>query len=144
MKFNVTARVSGIQAARRRFKQISAIPNDIIKQTAVEQKAIVEKRIRDTKQDPDGRPWQPWAMATIRQRQREGSIRGGLLYRTGRLASSIAYRISAKTLTIFSKVPYAKYLQFGTTKMPARPFLGWDKASINRIKELFKQNLEKK
>lgn len=143
MKFNVTARVDGMQAVRTRFKQIERAPDTVIKKVAEEEVANVQERIRNSKTDPEGRAWSPWSMATLRQRQADGTAGNGLLYRTGSLLGSIQYRISQKTLTIFSNVGYAKFHQFGTSKMDARPFLGWSRTSINRIKELFKEQVEK-
>lgn len=143
MKFNVTTRVDGMQAVRHRFEVIKRAPQETIKQVAVEEVARVQDRIRSSKNDPDGRPWEPWAMSTLRQRQKEGNAGNGLLYKTGALLGSIQYRISEKTLTIFSNTTYGKYLQFGTAKMNPRPFLGWSRDSINRIRTLFKENVEK-
>lgn len=143
MKFNVTTRVDGMQAVRHRFEVIERAPDAVLKQVALEEVKNVQDRIRSSKTDPDGRPWEPWSMATLRQRQKEGTVAGGLLNKTGALAGSIQYRISSKTLTIFSGTPYGRFLQFGTPKMPARPFLGWSRTSINRIRDLFKESVEK-
>ena len=143
MKFNVTTRVDGMQAVRHRFNQIEKAPDAVIKKVAVEEVAATQERIRNSKTDPEGRPWTPWSMATMRQRQKEGNAGQGLLYRTGSLLNSIQYRISNKTLTIFSNVGHGKFHQFGTSKMDARPFLGWSRTSINRIRDLFKENVEK-
>lgn len=140
MKFNITTRTDGLQNVRHRVEVMKRAPDETLKQLAEEQVAVVQNRIRNTKTDPDGQPWAPWSMATIRAYSRSG--RGGsLLFRTGALLDSIQYRISEKTLTIFSNVGYAKYLQFGTPKMPARRFLGWNQESINRVKEILKEKI---
>lgn len=133
IKFNVTTRTDGIQNARKRFDVIMRAPEQVIKQVALDEVKATQNRIRNSKTDPEGQPWAPWSMATIRANKNRG---GSLLFRTGALLNSIEYRISEKTLTIYSNVGYAKYLQFGTPKMPARPFLGWSRESINKIKKI--------
>lgn len=133
IKFNVTTRTDGIQNVRKRFDVIMRAPEQVIKQVALDEVKATQNRIRNSKTDPEGQPWAPWSMATIRANKNRG---GSLLFRTGALLNSIEYRISEKTLTIYSNVGYAKYLQFGTPKMPARPFLGWSRESINKIKKI--------
>lgn len=81
-------------------------------------------RIVAVKEDPQGNPWAPWAPSTARARERAGTASRGLLYNTGALASSIYFTINDKSVSVSSSAPYAEYLQNGTPKMPARPFLG--------------------
>lgn len=133
IKFNVTTRTDGIQNVRKRCTVIQRAPEKVIQQVALEEVRATQNRIRNSKTDPNGRPWAPWSMATIKANAGKG---GSLLFRSGALLNSIEYRISEKTLTIYSNVGYAKYLQFGTPKMPARPFLGWSRESINKIKKI--------
>lgn len=81
--------------------------------------------------DPDGRPWQPLAASTITQK-----TSGTKLRETGRLFNSIGYDVRGDEARIFTTVEYAPYLQLGTRKMVARPFLGFsnrDKREINGI-----------
>lgn len=42
---------------------------------------------------------------------------------TGRLASSIENRVDGDTGYVFTRVDYGKHLEFGTSKMAARPWL---------------------
>ena len=135
MKFNITTRTDGLQNVRKRAEVIARAPEETLRRVAEEEVRAVQNRIRNSKTDPEGQPWAPWSMATIRANARRG---GSLLFRTGALHDSIQYRISEKTLTIYSNVGYARYLQFGTPKMPARPFLGWSRDNINRIKQILK------
>lgn len=46
-------------------------------------------------------------------------------YRTGNLHDSIGYSVSSsdKTVTVGTDVHYASYVELGTWKMPARPYL---------------------
>lgn len=142
MNFNVTTRVDGIQQVRNRFKMIERAPQKVLKQIADDQVRETQNRIRTTKLNPQGQTWAPWSMATLRQRQRDGSAARGLLFKTGQLWQSIQYRISEKTLTIFSNIGYARYLQEGTMRMPARPFLGWSQQALNSIKQKMKDAIK--
>lgn len=136
---NMTTRTDGLQNVRRRLTAIQNAPQGILEQVAKEEVAATQQRIRSSKTDPQGRAWAPWSMATMRARRRDGTASRGLLNRTGALLASITSRVSEKTITIYSNIGYAKYLQFGTRKMPARPFLGWSNASINRVKQLLRE-----
>lgn len=100
---------------------------------------VTRQRIASEKVTPDGKPWAPWSIATLRQRTREGTTGGGLLNKTGALINSIGYKLTQATLTVFSSATYAKYLQLGTNKMPARPFIGWSKDGVNKVRELLKE-----
>jgi HK97 gp10 family phage protein len=43
--------------------------------------------------------------------------------RTGRLRDSITYTVADGTLTIMATAPYAKYVEFGTRRMQAEPYI---------------------
>lgn len=117
-----------IQKLKSNYDSINAFIGEIgVKET--------KERIQSTKEDPQGNPWRPWSLATIKQRQREGNIARGLLYRTGNLFRSITYTITGKTTNLISLADYARFLQKGTPKMPARKFLGWSTKAINKIKQ---------
>jgi HK97 gp10 family phage protein len=67
---------------------------------------------------------------------RKGTIASGLLNDTGGLLNSISFQQTNDGLAVVASAAYATYLQNGTTKMPARPFMGWsndDKANIINI-----------
>ena len=128
-------------AIEKKQKQIERMKTIQLNKVGREQVVAAQTRIRDSKTDPNGKPWQPWAMATLKQRMRQGNASRGLLYRTGALLTSIQYRISNSKLTIFTNKPYGKYLQFGTPKMPARPFIGFGN-QINNIINTLKEALK--
>lgn len=122
----------------RKKKAIARVKEKTLKEIGKEQVELTQERIRSSKTDPMGRPWAPWSLATLRQRQREGNQSRGLLYRTGALLTSIQYSVKDNILKIFTKVPYAQHLQYGTPKMPARPFIGWGdqlNTIVKRIKD---------
>ena len=71
-------------------------------------------------------PWAPLAPATIKDRERKGFDTTSILRRTGGdagLAGSITSEVDDNQITIGTNKYYAPFLQFGTSKMPARPFL---------------------
>lgn len=105
-----------------------------LEELGAQEVAIVQERIRTGKTSPDGQAWRPWALSTLRQRIREGTTGGGLLYKTGALYNSIKWKITSANLIIYSDSPYAQYLQNGTSRMPARPFVGWNKEAINNFR----------
>lgn len=109
-----------------------------IAQSMVEIKELETKNIQQSivtsKTGPNNVPWQPWALSTARQRAREGNAGRGLLNRTGALLSGIRGMIMGTRIRITSDANYSKYLQFGTPRMPARPFMGWRQSTINTLK----------
>jgi HK97 gp10 family phage protein len=71
-------------------------------------------------------------MAIQRIFQRVGAWYGKAVYdeansrvpvRTGRLKRSIGQSLSMVEIRIFATAPYASFVNFGTYRMPARPFL---------------------
>lgn len=99
----------------------------------------VKRRIERTKSDPEGRRWKPWALSTARARRAEGTASSGLLLRRGKLRDSIVYEIQGPKLVIRSTAPYAQYLQAGTRRMPARPFLGTGKRERELMTTIWKK-----
>ena len=138
MRFNVTIRTDGMQDLRRRISHVKSAPKEVMEIMGKKAVTDTQTRIRSTKTSPDGQPWAPWSMATIRANAGRG---GSLLFRTGALHNSIKYRLSEHTLTVYSNTGYSSYLQNGTSKMPARPFLGWTENDINTIKRLLKERI---
>lgn len=82
--------------------------------------------------DPDGRPWKPLTASTIAQKSS-----GTKLRETGRLFNSIGYDVRGDEARIFTTVDYAPYLQLGTQRMEARPFLGFSARDVREINGIF-------
>ncbi len=99
--------------------------------------AEVRNRLERKKSDPDGRRWQPWATSTAIARRREGTAGTGLLLRTGQLRDSINYKVEGPKAVVFTKERYAQYLQNGTNRMPARPFLGMGKVERQIVRDVW-------
>lgn len=100
-----------------------------------------QARIRTTKSGPDGSLWAPWSPATVRAKQRTGQG-GSLLLNSGRLFNSITHQVVAGQVEVTSNAPYARFLQLGTSRMPARPFLGISKDDEGAIAGLVRRHIE--
>ena len=106
--------------------------------------ATTQARIRTTKTGPDDRPWAPWAEATRNARAKDGSTVFGLLYKSGSLFNSINYRVAGDSVTVSSDptlAPYAGYLQNGTPRMPARPFLGISEGDVDAVRSFIARHI---
>src|SRR5690349_5322033 len=90
------------------------------------QRDAIRQRIQRTKVDPDGALWAPWMPSTREQREAKGNAGQGLLWDEGTLLESIHSHASAHGVEIASDASFAHYLQDGTRKMEARPFMGWN------------------
>jgi HK97 gp10 family phage protein len=67
-----------------------------------------------------------------------------ILVKTGHLKRSFAYsKQGFKKIRIFNPVSYAKYHNFGTTKMPKRPFIYKSEKMNDEIKTLLIKELKK-
>jgi phage gpG-like protein len=100
-------------------------------------------RIRTSKTDPNGRPWQRWAPATVKSRARRGTLTRGLLYDTGRLYNSFTVSSNNQRVTIKNTTEYSGYLQRGTLRMPRREFLGFGRDSKKEIIKLFQNYMKR-
>lgn len=69
---------------------------------------------------PTGEAWQPLKAATIKRR-RQGSSKP--LIDTGTLRGSLTAVAGASAILVGTNVPYAGFHQFGTVRVPARPYL---------------------
>jgi len=72
--------------------------------------------------------WPELAASTLKRKGGKGS----LLIDTGALAQSIAAGSpQGSTVEVGTDRPYAPYLQHGTRKMPARPFMPWTEEALS-------------
>jgi len=83
-------------------------------------------------------PWPPLAESTIKNRVRKGYGSGPMLINSGDLAQSLAggagsvKEIGPLQMSLGTEVAYAKYLHFGTSRMPARKLIGlvWNRKQM--------------
>ncbi len=67
-------------------------------------------------------PWAPLAASTLKRKKGRGNV----LIENGALAQSIAAGpASDERVEVGTDRPYAPFLQYGTKRMPARPFMPW-------------------
>ncbi len=102
----------------------------------------VQHRIRDTKTDPLGNAWAPWAPFTRSERTHKGNADLGLLLDEGDLLLSIDKAVMGWSVEIGSNLDYAADLQNGTDRMPSREFLGWSPESVPVYENLYKRYIE--
>jgi phage gpG-like protein len=103
----------------------------------------VQDRIRKVKESPGGEVWSPWMPRTRKYREHKGNSGQGLLWDEGTLLNSISFAVSDSAqgdlfgslgwVAIGTDVEYAGYLQDGTERMAARPFLGWSDAEVTEL-----------
>ena len=75
----------------------------------------IRNHTREAFNEPSKRP-APWA-------PRKSGGKHALLIRSGELRNNFRYRLNGDAaVVVWTKVKYAGYHQFGTKKMPARPF----------------------
>lgn len=128
-----------VDAALRRLEWNPRKAKKLLNTIADEEIRNAQQRIVSTKRTPDEQRWAPWAPSTRRQRVRERTAHRGLLYRTGRLLRSFKKVIGLRAAVIKSNALYAGYLQLGTRRMPARPFLGFNERSKEFARETAKR-----
>lgn len=121
-----------------------ANPQPLLEEVGKSLQSSTRQRIRDTKVSPNGAAFAPWSFATARARERDGTAGGGILYRSGRLHDAIQYQVNDRQVTVGvdSTAPYAKFLQSGTPRMPARPFIGFSEQDLMMIRRVLKAHLK--
>lgn len=94
----------------------------------------IETRVRsrfETRTDPDGRPWSPWAESTreaypfagTEAAKAEGPGNARLLDRYGTMLAGLNYQAGPSSVRIGFAMPYSTYHEFGTRHMPRRGML---------------------
>lgn len=86
--------------------------------------------------------WHPLAEATQKQRVAQGY--GGaspILVRSGTLKRGFRSKIGKHGYTIYNRVPYFPYQQFGTSTIPARPMVVVRANERNKIAGLLRAHL---
>lgn len=140
LKVNADEVKQALGDVRKRFED----PRDMLREIGDIITEDIKHRIVKLKKDPQDTPWEPWAESTRKGRVRKGNAALGLLFDTGRLLRSITAEVKNRgkkggwALFVGTNVKYATYLQNGTEKMPARPFLGVSKRAQSSIDQAIK------
>ncbi len=100
-----------------------------------------KQRFNTLKRDPDSIKWAALSPNTLREKRKKYAV-PNILIRTGKLRDSIKYALRGDKITLKSVAKYGKYHQFGTKKMPARPFIGLDKFEEQRILREIERELD--
>jgi phage gpG-like protein len=93
----------------------------------------------ETRTDPNGEPWKPWAPSTRRTYPfagtpaaagPDGAGNGRLLDRYGTMLSGLNHQANSDSVRIGFAEPYATYHEYGTRKMPRRGLLMGDPVAV--------------
>jgi phage virion morphogenesis protein len=136
MSVKVQADTSGFQKTINQLQK----PEALLEKIGQYLVSSTQARIRTTKVAPNGALWAPWAPSTARAKERSGQG-GSLLLNSGRLFNSISHQVVAGQVEVTSNAPYARFLQLGTNRMPARPFLGISKDDESAIAGLVRRHI---
>lgn len=158
----ITRIISKLQSAKKYFEQVGRYV----------QRQTIHERF-DKEQTPSGEKWKPLSSLRVKQRlKRHKSGNMKILQDTGELRRSIKYQADDTSVTIGSKLNYAKLHQFGGTitskregtykhnysktkrkgekysyqrrvKVPARPYLGITQPEVGHIEALLIQYLKR-
>lgn len=133
-----------VQSALAELSRLASDNRNILMKVATIYVASTEKRF-DTSTAPSGRSWKRNTATTAKlkltgMKGRKPALMGakpGVW--TGRLATSIQYRVVGSYLTIFTDIPYAPYFSRGHRgnrhwgDTPPRPFLGQNKGADSEV-----------
>lgn len=86
--------------------------------------------------------WKELSSSTISEYSKSKLGITPILYRTGNLKRNIEVGNTNNQIYISSNAPYSIYNQFGTKKMPARPFITLTEEDLNEIYDLIKSYLK--
>lgn len=96
----------------------------------------------DNEKSPEGEPWANLNQDYKKRRYNKGYT-GNILQVTGDLVKSLNIDYGENFAVIGAGEPYGQYHQLGTSKMPARPFLGLSNDGIEEIKAILNRELSK-
>lgn len=126
--------ISQVQRARLDLLDTDPLTNGI----AALLENQTKRRIADEKEAPDGTAWAEWSPDYAATREPHHS----LLIDTQNLLDSIAGQSSDGAATVGTDLVYGPAHQYGTDRIPARPFLGLSKDNADEINEAIKAWLE--
>lgn len=145
-----TSYVRGAARLSQRISTISAALNLPVLTESVASLLLARTLRRfDQQVDPDGRPWEPHAESTKRQRgsnatilNRTGAMRGAITRIRGNAAGTV-YAITGAGARIGiddpRQVPKGTYHQYGTRHIPQRRFLGIGRLDVKAVDSLLRR-----
>ena len=99
-------------------------PHPILDAIGKEMESRVSARF-ETMTDPSGSPWAPWKPSTVKSYPKSGA-NNRLLDRYNDMLGSLNHQVDGDSVSIGFGQPYAKYHEFGTSKMERRGMLTAD------------------
>lgn len=102
----------------------------------VEIESQMHERLTSIKEAPDGSKWAALAMSTKKYLQIHYPGARPPLWRTGDLIDTIESQAQGSVLIAGATKEYAGYLQKGTKRMPARPFIGLSTEDVSELSQL--------
>lgn len=150
IKTKVTKPVDPMKQLLRQLQNSQAALDEIGKHLV----ASTQRRLKDTKESPDGSKFAPWTLATLLGRTKKGTAARGILFDSGNLYNSIMYqaqgpraangRFQRSQVVVGvdeARAPYGKFLQSGTPNMVARPFIGISKTDSDVIASILRRHI---
>ena len=136
---SVSVNIKEIEALTKKLKGYaltSAQEKRLLKSLGVEIETQISERIESTKRDPEGKTWADIADKTRRYLLKHFPSARPPLWRTGELLDTIESQVSGGVLLTGATKEYAGFLQEGTKRMPARPFIGLSAQDIGDLADL--------
>lgn len=96
----------------------------------------------DNEKSPEGESWAK-LNPDYKKRRYDKGYTGNILQVTGDLVKSLNIDYGDNFAVIGAGEPYGQYHQLGTSKMPARPFLGLSHDGVEEIKAILNRELSK-
>ncbi|WP_314847009.1 phage virion morphogenesis protein [Treponema lecithinolyticum] len=135
----VSVNIKEIEALTKKLKGYALTPaqeNNLLKSLGVEIETQISERIESTKRDPEGKTWAELADKTRQYLLKHFPSARPPLWRTGELLDTIESQVSGAVLLTGATKEYAGFLQDGTKRMPARPFIGLSAQDIADLADL--------
>lgn len=85
--------------------------------------------------------WEPLAESTKKSYERSELGITKLLNRTGNLRTNIETGVKGNKIYIASNAPYSRFHQFGTSSIPARPFIVLTQEDMEEIYQVILESL---
>ena len=135
----VSVNIKELETLTKKLKGYALTPtqeNNLLKSLGVEIETQISERIESTKRDPEGKTWADIADKTRRYLLKHFPSARPPLWRTGELLDTIESQVSGGVLLTGATKEYAGFLQDGTKRMPARPFIGLSAQDIADLADL--------
>ncbi|MGL4987393.1 MAG: phage virion morphogenesis protein [Treponemataceae bacterium] len=124
-----TVDIKEISALKKTLEELRLSDRDsqrLMGDIGVELESSMSERIAREKTSPDGKAWAKIKDSTRALYKKNGTT-GSLLFRKGFLSNTLESQATSTSVLVGATMAYAPFLQDGTSKMVARPFIGVSK-----------------